>query len=198
MADTNYATLEQVKNAITLDEDSVHDDFLDMCLEAASRSIDRFTDRRFYLDDAASPRVYRTAEHLARLDEGDLLLTDDIGAATGIVVQTWDGSAYTTVSASNYELHPESDISLGRPAVGVLLPDQRWTYRKIKVTACWGWPTVPAEVRQACLLQATRLFHRKSSPSGMMGDPQWGIIRIPFMDPDVKALLSPLQVPPVA
>lgn len=195
MVDTSYATLEQLKNSITLDEDSVHDDFLDLCLDAASRSIDDFTNRRFYLDDAVAARVYRTSDRLARLCEGDLLMTDEIGNATGVVVQTWNGVAYATVNAGDYELYPESDISLGRPATGVLLPGGGWSaYRKIKVTARWGWPAVPAVVRQACLLQATRLFYRKSSPSGMMGDPQWGVMRIPFMDPDVKALLLPLQV----
>lgn len=199
MVDPNYATLEQLKNSLTLDEDSVQDDFLEICLEAASRSIDNFTHRRFYLDETVSARVYRTSGRLSRLDEGDLLLTEDIGVVAGVVVATWDGSAYSTVTATDYELYPESDIGLGRPATGVLLPGQSWAaYRKIKVTAKWGWPAVPAEVRHACLIQATRLFYRKSSPSGMMGDPQFGIMRIPFMDPDVKALLLPLQVPLVA
>ncbi len=194
MATTIYASLAELKLYMGEMTTSANDSLLNICLDGASRAIDSFTRRRFWIDDAVSTRVYRSADVLCRLDEGDLLLTDDIAATLGVVVETWDSTVYSTVTASTYELYPESAIGLGKPATGVLLPSARWAaHRKLRVTAKWGWPAVPGEVRQACLIQASRLYIRKDSPQGVMGDAQWGLIRVPYMDPDVKSMLQPLQ-----
>jgi hypothetical protein len=40
---------------------------------------------------------------------------------------------------------------------------------RVQITATWGWPEIPAEVSQACLLMATDYFKSKDAPFGMAG-----------------------------
>jgi hypothetical protein len=67
----------------------------------------------------------------------------------------------------------------------------------VKVTATFGWPAVPAEVRQAALIQAVRLFKRKGSPFGIAGSPEDGseMRLLSRLDPDVENLLRHLRRP---
>ena len=44
---------------------------------------------------------------------------------------------------------------------------------------------------EATLLHAGRLYKRPGSPEGVAGSSEWGLVRIPHFDPDVKALLAP-------
>ena len=53
-----YATLAELKGYLKI-EDSMEDTLLEHIVEAASRSIDRIANRRFYLDSSASARTYR-------------------------------------------------------------------------------------------------------------------------------------------
>jgi hypothetical protein len=191
-----YASLAELKSYMNETTDTADDANLNICLTGASRAIDGVTARRFWIDDAPTAQVYRTRGNVTKLPDGELLLTKDIAATSGVVVEGWEGSGYAVIGASSYELYPESDISLGRAATGILMPDSGWsTYRKVRVTATWGWPAVPGVVKQACLIQAQRLYSRKDSPNGAMGDVTWGVMRVPYMDPDVKVLLRPLCIP---
>jgi hypothetical protein len=54
---------------------------------------------------------------------------------------------------------------------------------------------VPDEVVQATLLQAGRLYRRKDSPEGVTGSADWGMVRLPRLDPDVMALIEPYMLP---
>ena len=49
---------------------------------------------------------------------------------------------------------------------------------------------MPAQVAQATLIQAARLYKRRESPEGVLGNAEWGSIRLSRVDPDVAALLS--------
>jgi hypothetical protein len=64
---------------------------------------------------------------------------------------------------------------------------------RVQVTGTWGWPAVPVDVKQACLLLAARLFIRKESPQGVAGFGEFGAIRVRSADPDVVALLEPYR-----
>ncbi len=48
----------------------------------------------------------------------------------------------------------------------------------------------PDPVREACLLQASRLFRRGDAPFGVTGSAEFGSMRISALDPDVRALLG--------
>lgn len=50
---------------------------------------------------------------------------------------------------------------------------------------------VPDAIKQACLIQASRIFSRKSSPYGIAGSPETGELRLlNSLDVDVQQLLA--------
>ncbi|HEY7822632.1 MAG TPA: hypothetical protein VIG24_07365, partial [Acidimicrobiia bacterium] len=64
----------------------------------------------------------------------------------------------------------------------------------VRVYARYGWPEVPAAVKTATLLQASRLFTRNDSPLGVAGFGDMGAMRVSrFVDPDVEMLLQPFR-----
>jgi hypothetical protein len=62
---------------------------------------------------------------------------------------------------------------------------------RVRVTARWGWPSVPDGVAQAAALLAARLYRRKDSPEGVLGSSEWGAVRVARFDPDVEGLIAP-------
>lgn len=196
MATLVYAMLGELKQYMNEITDTADDATLSTCLTGASRAIDSYTGRRYWIDDAPTARVVRTLRRVTHELDGELLHTADIADDTGITVESFNGSDYSPIESSQYDLVPESSLDLGRPITGLLASGMAWsTCRKVRITATWGWPAVPGEVHQACLIQASRLYSRKDSPTGVMGSSEWGLMRLPHMDPDVKSLLRQLCVP---
>jgi hypothetical protein len=50
---------------------------------------------------------------------------------------------------------------------------------------------VPANLREATLLQTARTFRRRLSPVGVAGFGDFGAVRVTRVDPDVEALITP-------
>lgn len=189
-----YTTLLLLK-AYVGETTTTNDDLLQQCLTTASRSIDSHCRRRFYVDETATARTYRLADRLIPDSYGDLVIVDDIADSTGLVVEVNNGGTWTTVT--DYRLEPDNALALGRPVTYIRLPGSMWCLfsdAEIRVTAKWGWPSVPDEVVQATLLQAARLFKRKDSVGGTVGTEEFGFLRITRVDPDVQALLRPFVI----
>lgn len=179
---TDLATLRTMLGANGVDAAS--DTLISAAITAASRSIDARCGRRFYSDVTASARSYdisgRTTYNGARYS----LLTDDISTPTGLLL---NGSAWTQYEA----------VRPGRP-ITYLLSDLYAAspfFDVVTVTAVWGWPAVPDEIKQATALLASRLYKRKDSPQGVIGSDQWGVTRVARFDPDVEALINPYRLP---
>jgi hypothetical protein len=194
-----YADLATLRAQLSMQvSDTSRDALLSQALSTASRSIDRTTGRRFYLDAVAQQRIYNPYRRVLSEEQGEVLLTDDIGSAAGLVVETGSGSTYTAVTG--YETIPDNALLDGQPITGLLRPRGIWTWRcssitRVRITARWGWPAVPAEVVQATLIQANRLFKRKDSPEGIIGSAEWGVRNLSRRDPDVYALIENLIRP---
>ncbi|MGI5288032.1 phage head-tail connector protein [Nonomuraea polychroma] len=193
-----YATLADLKTQLAV-TDSARDALLNNALAAASRAIDKKTGRRFWLDPSAVQRTFNPYSRIVRDERGELLIVDDVGSTTGLVVETGSGSSWTAVTG--YETSPDNALLDGQAITGLLLSSGTWGAggaTRVRVTARWGWPAVPDEIEQATLLQAGRLYKRKDSPEGVAGSAEWGLMRVPNLDPDVQALIGPYMLPGMA
>ncbi len=190
MAITNgYATLADAKEWVGIN-DAQDDLLLERAIESASRSIDRFCGRKFFLDSAATARRF----HRSSLTT---LSTPDIGSSASMVLKTDenDDGVFETTHTS-YQLEPY--LITDRPATLVRLLDDVFPLHSsgrfaIELTARWGFPSTPIEVEQATLILATRIFKRKNSPEGVLSFAESGIIRVSVTDRDVTQLISPYR-----
>lgn len=191
-----YVTLEELKTQLGIEaDDSTRDVLLNRARLSASRSIDKTCGRRFWLDADPVQRVFNPRGRIVREDDGDLFLVDDIGDATGLVVETGSGSSWLAVTG--YETHPDNALADGKPITGLLRPLATWgiATARLRVTAKFGWPVVPDDIAEATLIQASRLYKRKDSPEGIIGSAEWGVRNLSRRDPDVWALIEPYILP---
>jgi hypothetical protein len=189
---TIYASLEELKDARRI-SDTVDDAALLTRLERASRAIDvrcRGEGGHFYPDASATARQYRTRSRVTRDRDGELLLVDDISSTTGLIVEVGDGTTWTAVT--DYFEEPENAVARGHAITALRRNYGYWcTTSRVRVTALWGWPAVPANVREATWLLANRRFMRRDSPEGVAGWSDQGPIRVSRFDSDIEDLLQP-------
>jgi len=165
---------------------------LGVALEAASRAIDHETSRQFGKTDSVEERTFEV-DRWSRLHGRYVVKIDDIMTATGLVV-TVDGSA---VAASDYSLLPTNAAAEGRPWTSMHLdavtsPTKGTGPGTVAIDATYGWTSVPVAIKQACLLQASRLFNRRHAPFGVAGSPDIGseLRLLAMVDPDVAVILK--------
>lgn len=199
--ETKYVDLELFKAWRTAKPSGTdRDDLMNLAISAASRAIDSYTGRRFYLDEDATARTFNARDNVSVDGDGGRLFIADIGAEAGLLVE--QGSALTswTDLTAGLELYPANALALGKPVTGLLSP-AGWTpgsATRVRVTARWGWPLVPDDVKQACLILAAKRYERRNSANGTLGVADWGTIRVSRADPDVKDLLDPFRILVVA
>lgn len=195
-----YCTLAELK-AILRVSDSVDDTMYEAAIEAASRSIDTRTNRRFYADANATARVYIASSSYS-------VQVDDISSTTGLVVQTDtddDGAFDTTLTSGvDFQTAPLNALVKGSPITSLEAIDTLWPissrYRPlVQVTARWGWPgSIPDAINQACLLLTSRLIKRYDSPLGVAGFGDLGALMVRRVDPDIEAMLEPYRIVSIA
>lgn len=189
-----YASVEELRAQFSDDSQNLPEALLQRALKAASRAIDDYTGRRFWQDPTAVARTF-APRYCDRAD------VDDISTTSGLIVAVdsgLDGTyASTWTLGSDFVLRPSNATVLGRAynrivlLSGVTFPasDGRDVLR---ITAKWGWPVIPDQVNEACILRAASLFKRRESIDGVSGFGDFGVVRISGrMDPDVAALLNP-------
>lgn len=193
MAITNgYVTLSEVKAAARI-TDSVDDALLETSIEASSRLIDGYTERRFFT--AGTETRYFSAHHNYWVDIDDLATTtfslQTSSALDGVFDETW--------TATDVQAEPGNSRASGLSwpitrlrAIGDNLFPVGPEFG-VKVTGVFGFGTaVPTAVKQACLIMAMRQFKRYDSPLGITFG-ELGGMRVGRMDPDVDALLRPYR-----
>ncbi|KAB8162924.1 phage gp6-like head-tail connector protein [Streptomyces sp. 3MP-14] len=187
----DYADLATLKSALHIaPDDTSADALLNSAVASASRSIDVACGRRFWLDDEATERVFSLRGRLLCSEDGERLLVDDIGA-DDITVETGGAGGWTPVN--EVDLAPDNAVARGRPVTALIAGG--WAGPRVRITARWGWPAVPDDIRQAALIQAQRLYRRKDSPEGVTGSAEWGVVRLSRRDPDVWSLIEHYQAP---
>lgn len=198
-----YTDLATLKQAVAI-ADSSRDALLELAIATASRWIDTACGRFFWLQDTATARTIDPTRRTYHRRDGNSLLIPDIGSLSGLVVEEGtarDVATWTTVDSGLYVAQPGDALDYGQPVTELLKVYNVWTWTadgRVRITARWGWPAVPAEITQAALILAARVFKRKDSPEGVMGAAEWGGIRLTRTDPDVAAMIAPYKIPGLA
>ena len=189
-----YASLNEVKAALRI-TDTVDDSLLEMAVESASRLIDGHAARQFYSSGTAVRYFVAQDDFVVEVDD----LAN--GTVTIQTAQDADGVYDATWLTDDYQLEPLNGILDGIAwpynqirAVGDYLWPISGGEALIKITGVWGWPSVPIAIKQACIIQASRIFKRLDSPLGVAGFGDLGAIRVTRdLDPDVAQLVMPYK-----
>jgi hypothetical protein len=199
-----YCSAVQLRTHLGDASSNLTTELLERAVNAASRAIDHYCQRRFWLDSGVSTRTYE-------VDDQWCAYVDDIGSRTGLIVKTGtDGRTFPTtltdgtdfiLEPRNADQYASSDFDayafwqvrmIGSPR---LYPS--YLGPTLSVTARHGWSAVPPEIEQACLLKAASLFKRKDAPFGVAGFNELGLIRITRDDPGVVDLITRYRIPVV-
>jgi hypothetical protein len=172
----DYITRVELKAYMNL-EGTTEDALVDAAISSASREIERHCHRQFNDSGAVSARVYKAK----RCDE---IAVDDFWTTTGFkleIDQNGDGT-WTEVASTEYQLTPLNRIRDGVDwvywkieMVGTTsLPVRRRA--SVRVTAQWGWESLPVDVKQAVKMLASDTFQVKDARMGVAGSDQFGTI----------------------
>jgi hypothetical protein len=193
MAD--YCTVYELKNAIGI-TDSVDDLKLGAAITAASGWIDAYCGRQFI---QASGTAFRSYIPTGRMDP---LPIDDATSIVSVAIDDdLDGTFSEVLETIDWQAEPVNDFTAGiRMPYTSIRPfeDGYWPLDRgratVKVQATFGWDETPIQIRQAAILQSSRLFKRYDSPLGVAGFGDLGVMRVSrFVDPDTEMLLAPFR-----
>lgn len=201
-ATTRYATRIELRQRLdhtggenySSTEDVVHEAILD----AVSQAVNGYCSRAFYSLSATTR--YFTALWADVLQVPDLvsvttLATDENG--TGTYNRTW--------ATTDYMLYPfnASDSDPAMPYTQIRMdtrtPGDGWAFpvgipKGVKVVGTWGWPAVPAAVKEVTLLESLRLLQQLQGPNGVVASSELGaMIVLPQLHPTSKMLLMPYR-----
>lgn len=191
----DYVTSDDLKAFVRI-SDSDDDTQIALAVTGASRAVDRHCKRQFGQTDSTEERFY-TAEW-DRLRRRWVIQIDDLMTETGLAID-FDVDDDETYSGSidEYRLRPANAAANGRPWTEIVVhPDSttKPTAREgaVRVTAQFGWTAVPDTVKQATLLQGSRILSRRDSPYGVAGSPDLGseMRLLAKVDPDVAVILD--------
>lgn len=167
---------------------------MEIAIEAASRAIDDYCTRSFFDSGSAAAKTF-IAKKPYRLD------VPDFSTTTGLVVETdttGDGTFNVTWDATDFQVEPTN-------------PDDGFPYNRLvaignhtfptggrrvttRITAQWGWGTVPSRVKHACAIQAGTLFKRATEGAAPIVTMDG--VTLPssrFVDAQAQMLLNPLR-----
>lgn len=194
----DYVQLNELKSFLRIDTGDVVDDAqLAIAITAASRAVDRVTNRQFGQVTAAEARLYTPRFDCSRVGStwpvGKWVVQiDDLMDATGLTVATSKGAVDLFVK------QPVNAAATGKPWTRLVVDPAAavipiGTENEVTVTAKFGWTAVPVPVKQAALLQASRFFKRRDAPFGVAGSPELGseLRLLARVDPDVAVTLRP-------
>ena len=189
---TTLAAFQAYANMATITADETTT--IEQAIEAASRTIDRIANRRFYIDATATARLYRTNDFYT-------LYVDVIGSQTGLVVALdADGNGNytdTLTLGTDYILDPVTAPQKERPFTQItmigneLFPLPISRRPQVQVTAKFGWynGTPPDDVVEACLILSADYVKRASSVGGVLGLSELGAIRMSPLGRDISAIV---------
>lgn len=197
-----YCTLDDLKPELRVPFGDVEDDArLEVAIAAASRQIDAHCGRRFWQDSTVQTREFYA-------DNSRICHVDDISTTSGLIVKVDDdddGTFETTLTiTTNFILRPlnAADMVPVWPYDELVLVDSNGAVTfpvhgsgrpGVQVTAKFGWPAVPDDVKKACMVQAAMLFKSADAVFGVTEFANAGAaMRVrSSLNPIAAALLAP-------
>jgi hypothetical protein len=178
-----YVSVAEVKETLGMKSGTYAEPDLQDAVQAASRTVDAYCRRFFYLTTSQT-RVYTA---VAR----DYVLIDD-----AVTITTVTDQAVGLVLGTNYYRAPSNADTYGEPWTALRAAAGYYFSRGVRdaiaVTGTFGWPAIPANVRMATKILAGRLLLRpRQAVFGVVGfDFDGAAIRLSTTDPDLVMLLS--------
>ena len=191
----SYATLAEFKAAVGI-TDSTDDTALQSVLDATDTLIDLYCDRKTGFGTASETRYY-TAE------DWQYVLTDDLVSVTTLETDDDANGTYETTwtAGTDYVLAPRNAALDGFPYTeidtSVTWPRNfpKDVYLGVKVVGVFGFPSVPAAVKQAEIIQAGAVWNSRTAPFGVIGSADLGgILRMSrALHPEAALILEPYR-----
>ncbi len=193
----SYATLADYKAWIAVrglnggvGTDVNDDASIELLLEGSSRYLDRETGERFDADSVDATRYYTQTAH-----GGNCLRIDPLSAAPTSVSVDYTGGyrTYTVLDPSQYDLEPYNSLLEGQPYTEIVINPLYNGYfptsnRGVKVIGKFGYPSVPTDIKDTCLMIAQGAYSTRSGQSG------GGRITVT----QAGVVIRPEEVPPMA
>jgi hypothetical protein len=190
-----YCTSEELKSRAAV-PDSADDFEVLTAVEAASQLVDDITGRYFWR--GTDTRTY-VPESITRQPIDDLVSVTSLAVdrdGDGTFEETWtlNTDYVLEVTPGKYNPTDRGETWPYTAAVvvtgGKLFPyTWMWSHlNRVQVTGVFGWPSVPAKVKQAALIAAADLFKLRDAPLGVVGFGEFGAVRV-AANPRVKQLL---------
>ena len=194
----SYMTLAEFKSSIGIASGDTADDApLQSCLDAADQLINNYVDTKVGFGITSSQTRYYTATRW------DYVLTDPIVTVsslatdvngTGTYSQAWSATDYVLAprnAALDSRPYTEIDVS---PFSGGLL-NFPTGYLEVKVVGTFGWPSVPAAIKQAAGIQAGAIWSSRTAPFGIVGSADLGgvLTMRAALHPEARILIEPYR-----
>jgi len=197
-----YCSVEELKSRLGLAASDTADDFeIRLAIDSVSREIDDFCRDQFWRGTAtrtfAACGPYELELGGSPLVSVTTLKTDAAG----------DGTYETTWASTDYQLLPwaAADHAEARPyrTVKAIASNTFPHYRdtaarddRVQIVGVFGWPAVPAAVKQACLIMSAETLKLKDAPFGVAGMGEFGPFRV-RMNPAAATKLAAYRRMPV-
>ena len=187
-----YATLAEYKAYDTVrggtSKADVNDDaVIEDLLEQASRYLDGATGRRFWKNTVDETRYYSPTD-------SSRLYIDDLAEAPTTIKSDYghDRTYSQTLSSSDYDLEPENAALKGMPYTYLELAPFSGEYfattrKGVQITGKFGFPSVPDDVKEACL-GITQNVYRGRSGQSSPGDMTVTVAGVVIRPQDVSAI----------
>lgn len=191
----SYATLSEFKAAVNI-TDSTDDSALQSVLDATDTLIDLYCDRKTGFGTATETRYYTAEDY-------QYVLTDDLVSVTTLQTDDDANGTYETTwtAGTDYVLAPRNAALDGFPYTeidtSVSWPRNfpKDVYLGVKVVGVFGFPSVPAAVKQAEIIQAGAVWNSRTAPFGVIGSADLGgILRMSrALHPEAALILEPYR-----
>ena len=171
----DLCTVADVRQALELPNDDVsRDSLIGTLITDMSKAIISEVDREFAPATASATRRFRLGANSMVLDMSPY----DLRVATAVVLNPESPNATTLTATTDYQLTPFQPqngtylairFAVNQPNLHTSDTARDFGYTLVDVTGSWGFPTVPSDVRRACVIAVTASLRRDLAEFAIAG-----------------------------